>query len=63
MKREGTGRAGRLRGRLELVFLDFGLGGRERRAGILVLLGVVPHLLLLQLRDTTGEMSINRTEP
>ena len=35
---------GQLRGGLHLVFLDFGLGGRERRARPL-LLGVVPHLL------------------
>ena len=43
---------GRLRGGLDLVFLDFGFGGRERRARSL-LLGVVPHLLMMRrLRDT-----------
>lgn len=43
---------GRLRGGLHLVFLDFGFGGRERRARSL-LLGVVPHLLMMRrLHDT-----------
>jgi hypothetical protein len=63
---EGKGGNGRLRGGLELVFLDFGLGRRERRSRTLVLLGVVPHLLLplhRPLRNTTGEVNINRTEP
>jgi hypothetical protein len=55
---------GRLRGGIELVFLDFGLGRRERRERILVLLGVVPHLLLHRpLRNTAGEVNINRIEP
>jgi hypothetical protein len=50
---KGRGKTtGQLRGGLHLVFLDFGLGGRERRARPL-LLGVVPHLLLKRrLRDT-----------
>lgn len=50
------------RGGLDLVFLDFGFGGRERRARSL--LGVVPHLLLMRrLRRAEGRSDGRVKEP
>jgi len=49
------------RGGLDLVFLDFGFGGRERRARSL-LLGVVPHLLMMRRRRAEGRRSDGRVK-
>lgn len=56
------------RGGLHLVFLDFGFSGRERSARSL-LLGVVPHLLMMRRRRAEGrsddqvEESLERVVP